>query len=199
MLKEIDVSYAQGNIDWEEVRRGGVSFAMVKVSQGKLLSDASVGPFTDRQFRRNLEGAARAGIAVGVYHYLCAADVPQALAEADFFLNAIRPYREVIRLWAACDAEETRYLPREKRALTGVIHGFLKKVRAAGYAPMLYTNPDFIRYRLGDLSLYDLWLAYWNAPEARALTYNPKIWQYGAGSLGALRQVDMNRGYFTLP
>ena len=198
-MKGIDVSYAQGRVDWEDARRAGIDFAMVKVSQGKLLANPAVGPFVDPRARENLAGAARAGIPVGVYHYLCAGTVEEALAEAEFFLAAVRPYRDRIRLWAACDAEEERYLPRERRALTGVVHAFLKKVRAGGMKPMLYTNPNYLTYRLNDMSLYDLWLAYWGASEARALAYNPKIWQYGADAVGAMRRVDVNRGYFELP
>lgn len=41
-MKGIDVSYAQGRVDWEAARRAGVDFAMVKASQGKLLADAAV-------------------------------------------------------------------------------------------------------------------------------------------------------------
>jgi lysozyme len=198
-LRGIDVSYAQGRVDWRAVARDGVGFAMVKASQGRLLKDASVGPFADPRFAENVRGAAAAGLAVGVYHYLCAGTVEASLDEADFFLETIRPYRREITLWAVCDCEEDKYLPRDGRALTNVVRAFMKKLRFGGFRPMLYSNPNYLRYRFRDLPGYDLWLAYWGATEARALSYAPKIWQYGVCRAGNLARVDGNVGYFTPP
>ena len=66
MRQGIDVSYAQGKINWEMAAADGVKFAMIKSSQGKLLRDASVGPFADAKFEENIKGAHAAGIEVGV-------------------------------------------------------------------------------------------------------------------------------------
>ena len=81
-MNGIDVSYAQGRIDWPGVSAEGIDFAMVKASQGRLLSDPDSGPFADPRFRENVEGAAAAGLSVGVYHYLCAGTAEEAAAEA---------------------------------------------------------------------------------------------------------------------
>lgn len=197
-MKGIDVSYAQGEIDWEAVRADGVEFAMIKASQGKLLRDPSVGPFTDPFFVRNMAGAASVGIPVGVYHYLCAGTLSEARAEAQYFLSVIAPFREQITLWAACDAEEDRYLPSNSLRLRNVVHQFLHRVHIAGYRRMLYTNPNYLQYRFIRPMQYDLWLAYWGTTEARALSYCPKIWQYGVGQVGGMGRVDCNRGYFRL-
>lgn len=197
-MRGIDVSGAQGLIDWQAVRADGVEFAMIKASQGKLLRNPRSGAFTDPYFVRNIEGAAAAGIPVGVYHYLCAGHLLAAHEEAMYFLSVIEPFRDKIPLWAVCDAEEDRFLPKDNRTLTSVVRLFLARLRAAGFRPMLYSNPNYLRYRLGDMSKYDLWLAYWGTTEARALAYNPKIWQYGTGRAGNLSCVDCNRGYFSL-
>lgn len=199
-MKGIDVSYAQGKIDWAAVKAAGVEFAMIKASQGRLLRDADSGPFADPRFEENIEAAHRAGIRIGVYHYLTARDLEEALAEAAFFLSVIAPHRDKITLWAACDAEEEKYLPKDRCALTNSVHGFLRKVAAGGFSPMLYSNPNYLKYKLCDVSQYPLWLAYWGTTEARALTYAPKIWQYGTEYIGGISgRVDVNRGYFPLP
>jgi lysozyme len=57
----IDVSKYQGTIDWEQVRAAGVSFAFIKATEG--------GDRLDDRFRENWEGARRAGIARGAYHF----------------------------------------------------------------------------------------------------------------------------------
>lgn len=199
-MRGIDVSYAQGKIDWAAVRAGGVDFAMIKASQGRLVKNADSGSFADPRFAENIEAASKAGVPVGVYHYLTARNLTETLFEADYFLKTIRPWRDKITLWAACDVEEDTYLPKDRAALTNMVHAFMHKVAHAGYKPMLYANPNYLRYRLDDVSKYPLWLAYWGASEARALGYDPKIWQYGSGYTGGVRtRVDLNNGYFPLP
>lgn len=58
----IDVSDAQGRIDWGAVAGAGIRIAFVKATEGA--------DFTARSFERNRRGAAAAGIAVVPYHYL---------------------------------------------------------------------------------------------------------------------------------
>jgi len=57
----IDVSKYQGTIDWQQVRAAGVSFAFIKATEG--------GDLLDSRFRENWEGARRAGIPRGAYHF----------------------------------------------------------------------------------------------------------------------------------
>lgn len=197
-LNGIDVSYANGRVNWNAVKAAGVDFAMIKASQGKLVANAKSGAFTDPQFAANMKGAAAVGIPVGVYHYLCAETLAEAKAEARYFLSVIEPYRGKIALWAVCDAEEDKYLPKDKATLTEVVNAFLEAVRQGGFHPMLYSNPNYLVYKLGDVSRWDLWLAYWNTPEAQAKMYSPKIWQYGAKAYAGLKNVDVNYGYFDL-
>ncbi len=197
-MRGIDVSYYQGAVDWPRMAAEGIRFAMVKASQGRLLSDPAVGPFPDPRFHENMKGAKAAGIPVGVYHYLTARNEAEASAEAAYFLSLIAPVKRDIALWAVCDAEEDRFLPAEREALAAVIRAFLTPVAAAGFRPMLYSNPNYLTYRLPPME-YDLWLAYWGVSEAQALAYRPKIWQYGIESVGGIGQVDVNRGYFSLP
>jgi lysozyme len=57
----IDVSKYQGQIDWEQVRAAGVSFAFIKATEG--------GDRLDSRFQENWEAARRAGIPRGAYHF----------------------------------------------------------------------------------------------------------------------------------
>lgn len=58
----IDVSDAQGIIDWPAVRAAGILIAFVKASEGQT--------FVARTFERNRGGAAAQGIVVVPYHFL---------------------------------------------------------------------------------------------------------------------------------
>jgi len=197
-IQGIDVSYVQGKINWDLVASQGIKFAIVKASQGKLLKDPSVGPFADPRFLENVKGAKKANIPIGVYHYLCAGNIAEAEKEARFFLKTIEPVRNHISLWSVIDAEEDKYLPSNKQQLTNVILHFAKRIQVSGCKPMLYTNPNYLTYKLGDVSSLPLFLAYWGVSEQSALRYKPLIWQYGIKTINNVK-FDGDIGYFDLP
>ena len=58
----IDVSHYQYDIDWARLaREENISYAYIKASEGESR--------TDESYRRTLEGAKKAGISVGSYHF----------------------------------------------------------------------------------------------------------------------------------
>lgn len=194
MTRGIDVSTFQGKIDWTVVRSSGVDFAMVKATQGRSETQ-SYRDFTDSKFAANITGAHSNGIRCGVYHYLTAKSVAEAIHEAEYFLSVIAPYRACISLYAAVDVE-SKYLPQDKRLLTQIVYAFCSRVEAAGYDPIIYTNLDWMQNRLNDISAYPLWLALWrsknNVPSAEKYP-NLRIWQYGSEVVAGIGgNVDSN-------
>ena len=65
----IDVSEHNGEIDWEEIRRAGIAFAIIRLGWGR--------GHLDRLFYEHINGALAAGLSVGVYYYSYA-DTPKA-------------------------------------------------------------------------------------------------------------------------
>jgi Glycosyl hydrolases family 25 len=57
----VDVSNHQGEIDWSALAGSNVAFAYIKATEG--------GDFRDRRFQLNWDGAKRAGLARGAYHF----------------------------------------------------------------------------------------------------------------------------------
>ncbi len=199
----VDVSVRQGRIDWQRVQKSGVTFAMIKATQGRSESNSALRLFRDARFTENLKNAATAGITCGVYHYLTAATVEEAKQEAAYFLSIIRPHKARITGFAAVDVESDRYLPKDKEALTAIVKAFCDAVAAGGFAPMVYTNPNYLRYRLKDISAYPLWLALWrsktNIPTKKdypSLTY----WQWGSETVSGIKgKTDANLDLRELP
>ncbi len=204
MLKGIDVCTFQGTIEWRVAKLGGVDFAMIKASQGRGETSATehLPAFGDSRFEYNLEHAHAAGIKCGVYHYFTARNVDEVDREAEFFIDRIRPYRGKIDLWAAVDVESEIHLEGlDRHTLTALVKRFMRKVKAAGFKPMLYANPNFLlyRYEKNAFAAEDIWLAQWGVSEPYK-GINPKIWQYGKGrTSGVKTEVDFNYGYFDLP
>lgn len=186
MRRGIDVSVHNGTVDWAAVKSSGIDFAMVKATQGRSVTDRATYKFTDRCFARNITGSAAAGLDVGVYHYLTAQSVGEAMEEAEYFVSVLEPYRSCISLYAAVDVEEDRYLPQDKKLLSQIVHTFCSRLVSAGYDPIVYTNPNYLAYRLNDVSAWPLWLALWRDKTAVPTLEqypNLRIWQWGEESV----------------
>ena len=195
MKRGIDVSTYQGDINWAQVKADGIDFAFIKASQGRSVSNASLRNFTDSKFAQNIVNANRWGIRVGVYHYLTAWNVTEAMQEAEYFLSVIAPYRFFIDLWAAVDVEDSRS-PKDKTLMAQIVNTFCSRVEADGYKPMVYTNPDWLTNKLGNVSHWDLWLALWcnkaNVPTVDKYP-NLHVWQWGSETVDGIRgKVDAN-------
>ena len=86
----IDVSFYQGDIDWQAVADSGVKFAMIRCgyrgsSEGEL--------FVDEKFEQNMQGAIDAGLDVGVYFFSQSTGAIEGAEEALFVLDLIKDYK----------------------------------------------------------------------------------------------------------
>ena len=196
MLKGIDVSTLQGNIDWAKV---SADFAMIKATQGRGEGAVTrlLSRFTDSKFKTNIVNCR---CPAGVYHYFTAQDKAKATAEADYFCSIIEPYRDRIKLWAALDVESFYLDGLGKTELTAIVRTALERIETHGFKPMLYTNPNFLKYRFepGAFNDTDIWLAHWGVSKPY-FAPNLMIWQYGTTRTdGISTVVDANYGYFAV-
>lgn len=199
-MNGIDVYTGQGIIDWRSVATTQ-GFAMIKASQGRGETKATehLRIFTDSKFVRNITEASKTKMKLGVWHWLTARSIAEANYEADYFIDTIAPYRDKISLWAAADVESDRYLgDLGKSDLTAITRAFLDRVQRAGFRSMIYTNPNFIKYRFKKNAFADtdIWLAHYNVAKPMQVP-NLKIWQHSAGRVyGVSTDVDLDIGYF---
>ena len=196
MLKGIDVSTLQGTIDWSRV---SADFAMIKATQGRGEGAATrlLPRFTDSKFKSNIVNAR---CPCGVYHYFTARDKSKALAEIDYYCSIIEPYRKNITLWAALDVESFYLDGLGKTELTAIVRTALERIEVHGFKPMLYTNPNYLRYRFEPHAFdgCDIWLAHYGVSKPYSVP-NLMIWQYGTTRTdGISTAVDANYGYFAV-
>lgn len=199
-MNGIDVYTGQGIIDWRCVALTQ-GFAMIKASQGRGETRATehLRIFTDSKFVRNITEASKTKMKLGVWHWMTARSVAEAYYEADYFIETISPYRDRISLWAAADVESDRYLgDLGKSELTEITRAFLERIQRAGYRSMLYTNPNFLKYRFTKNAFNDtdIWLAHYGVKKPMQVPHL-KIWQHSAGRVpGIGTDVDLDTGYF---
>lgn len=191
IYKGIDISLYQGEPDFAAVRDAGIDFVMFKASQGRT-ADYNA-PFEDPKFRINVDRFARTPgqIYAGSYHYLMARNRDEALAEADFFIKTVKPYRYNLPLWSAVDVEDAT-LPGYAE-LTECVDVFCRHVREEGLRPMVYSSSWWLKNRFGAPAGVPIWEANWSVS---AIPASARMWQRGVGNVaGVAGPVDVNYAY----
>ncbi|MDO4731904.1 MAG: glycoside hydrolase family 25 protein [Bacillota bacterium] len=190
----VDISYFQGNIDWQAVATDGIDFAMVRLGY-RGYSEGGI--FEDEFARANLQGAEEAGLELGAYFFSQAINEEEALEEAEFVLELLEG-RE-LSYPIAFDMEEiddssarTANLSVEQRSK--ITESFCSAIEKAGYQAIIYGNIPWLAGRLDLPSLreYPLWLAqYYERP---LFPYAFSIWQYTESGqvAGISTPVDLN-------
>ena len=200
MKRGIDVSKYQGKIDWAKVKASGVECAIIRAGWGRTN--------TDSYFEKNVKGCIENNIPFGVYWFIYGINENEAIANADKCHSVIAPYRDKIKLKVACDFEYDTDANANKRGVTfdrakrtSMVKAFCERLKALGYEVCVYANPDYLKNKFNDLSMYPLWLAYYGASEKDAMKYNPVMWQYSSkGNVpGISGNVDMNNVYMDVP
>ena len=157
-MKGIDVSKWNGVIDWDEAKKDGVEFAIIREGWGK--KDPKQ---IDKKFYDNYNGAKAAGIYVGVYHYSYADSVEDAVKEAQFCLENIQGLD--LDFPIVFDIEDKEQLKLNNRQRTDIVKAFCSEIEKAGYYAMFYCNLNWLNnylYKDELLPRYDFWLAQWD-------------------------------------
>lgn len=190
MIKGIDVSVWQGIIDWDKVKASGVEFALIRAGYGEKN--------IDRQFARNISECNRVGIPCGVYWFSYAANEQDAVMEAVYCIEAIKPYKIEYPVCFDFEYESAKYATGKgasvtKAFVTALAKAFCREVEKAGYIACVYTNQDYSINMLdmGSISAYSLWYAWYNENRDRD---DIDIWQYSnKGRIdGISGDVDLN-------
>ena len=198
IAKGIDVSKWQGSIDWNAVKASGVEYAIIRVGYRGYGSGALV---EDPYFRQNIQGAAAAGLKVGVYVFSQAITTAEAVEEASMAINAVKGYNLHYPIYFDTEAATTNGSGRADGLGSGqrtdIANAFCQTVRNSGYKAGIYASKSWFMYNLnyGALSHYDIWLAHYTS--ATDFAYRYDMWQYtGTGSCpGVSGAVDLNWAY----
>ena len=178
MKKGIDVSYANGKLDWKKLRSAGIEFAVIRSSFGS--DDPSQ---VDSQFRNNAQGCCDNGIPFMTYHFAYFIDKQRAREEADFAIRLAKEYPQVKAIALDIEEDTQRFasLMGAYPDWTECAEEFMQRIQQAGYKAVLYTNYSFMTYvyDYDKLKKYPLWLASPGASESTARQYdNLFMWQY---------------------
>ena len=190
MLRGIDVSEWQGAIDWDKVKNSGIEFAIIRTGYGRGGNQA------DEYYVRNVKGAKKAGIKVGLYHYSYAESPEDAVKEAEFCLRIID--NEKLDLPIYFDIEDDSISNKnDNETRTQMCINFCSTIEKAGYWAGIYANKNWFDNYLDYDQLkarYTIWLAHYGIDSP---SLDCDIWQYtSSGKVdGISGKVDMNYMY----
>jgi lysozyme len=148
-VRGIDVSYYQGNIDWNQVKGAGVEFAFIRVSDGT--------GFPDPRFATYWAGSRSAGILHGAYQYF--RPEQDVIAQADLLLTNMGMLMHD-DLPPVLDVEATGGLgPAQVAAKVKLWVDYVTP--KIGRAPIIYTGYYFWRDSVGgaNMTASPLWHA----------------------------------------
>ena len=202
VLRGIDVSEHQHEIDWAQVAASGVDYAYVRLGYRGYTEG---GLFEDPYFRANVEGALANGLQVSVYFFSQAISVQEAIEEAEYVLARIRDYNitlPVVYDWEKINGETAARTDNlDFSILNDCAVAFCDTVKNAGYEPAIYFNRHlgYYGYDLSRMTDYDFWFA---LPESSFpnFYYAVDMWQYSFTEQvpGITGETDMNLMFIPL-
>lgn len=199
MTQGIDISTHNGTIDFARAKASGkVDFVMIRAGYGQNN--------IDKMFKRNIEECNRLGIPAGAYWFSYALNEQMAKREAQFCLEAVKPYRLEFPIAFDFEYDSVNYAARQgvtmtKELASKIALAFCNEIEANKYYCLNYTNTDYMnRFFSEEVNRrFGLWLAVWNNN-----SQPPKvcqIWQYSSKGVidGISGNVDVNKAYIDFP
>jgi GH25 family lysozyme M1 (1,4-beta-N-acetylmuramidase) len=138
-LKGLDISDYQRGLSIASLRSQGVQFLILKVGEGRTLTDASFDAFYDE--------ASRNGLPVGAYFYSYATTTELAIRDANRALSLLRG--RSVPLGIYIDVEDPAQLKLRDSELTAVVKAFCDTIRAGGYRPGAYGSDGNLWAKVG--------------------------------------------------
>jgi len=193
----IDVSRWNEEINWNKVKDAGIKYAIIRTGYRGSVTGALV---EDWYFKKNVEGAAAAGIPVGLYFFTQATNEVEAVEEASMVLALCKDYDITYPIFIDTEGAggEGRADALDTRTRTAVCLAFCETIRKAGYETGIYASKNWFKNNIDTSVLMDD-IYIWLAEYGDAVTYDGKyhMWQYTSSGrvLGIEGRVDLNLSF----
>ena len=189
----VDVSYFQGNIDWEKVKNAGCEFAIIRVGYQKGFGK---GIEEDSYFDNNIQGARAQGLDVGFYFYSYAKTTDEAKEQARWVVEKMKKYGlnktnlPICFDWESWEKFEEVGISIYE--LNHVAQVFNTEIENAGFESALYSSTNYMDRIWLDEYAKNVWIASY----VTKTNYMGKyfMWQYtNKGKIDGINgDVDLN-------
>lgn len=192
LVRGVDLSAYQGNIDWKLLADQNIDFAFIKATEGN--------DYVDSNFKTNWEESQKTKIKVGAYHFLSYDTTGKE--QAKNFIDNVPASKNtlppVVDLELYGSYEEN---PLTKEQVKVILDEFLNTLeKNYGVKPIIYTTQRIFKMYIGnDYKDYKVWIVdldnYWpdTLPNGETFTF----WQYSHRGMmngydGDETFIDMN-------
>ena len=200
----IDISAHQGNIDLGALK-SQIDFVIIRVGYGTKGT-------IDTKFTRNADLCRSLGIPVGFYWYSYALDVEGAKKEAQAMINAIAPYKDIVKFGVWFDMEDADGYKKKNgmpsnQTLRQMCAAFCEATENAGYYSGIYASESWFNNQLkgSEVTPYDKWVAQWPTSGGKQTALNTSadkrsdvhLWQFTSQGRfsGYSGNLDTNYAY----
>ena len=153
-MNVIDLSDWNENVDWSRFIDYGIGGVIVKISEGRTLSEL---------FAKNIAGAAARGLKWGVYAFTHAQSTDRAKEEAQTVIDALETLgygAPPLGIWLDLEAPET--INMDPDDVTAICSAFISDCNAAGYECGIYGSYSTLTDCMYPYDLAD-YVPYWVA------------------------------------
>lgn len=193
----IDVSRWNEDINWDKVKEAGIEYAIIRAGYRGSVTGTLV---EDKYFRKNIEGAIKAGIPVGLYFFTQATTEVEAVEEASMVLALCKEYDITYPVFIDTEkaGENGRANELDKKKRTAICQAFCETIRNGGYKAGIYASKNWFENKL-DMNILSDDTYIWLAQYGDEVTYDGKyhMWQYTSSGrvLGIEGRVDLNLSF----
>ena len=192
-MNVIDLSDWNENVDWSRFIDHGIGGVIVKISEGRTLSELH---------GKHIAGAAARGLPWGVYCFSHAQTTERAEEEAAVVIAALETLgygAPLLGIWIDVEAPET--IGQDREDVTAICSAFISTCNAAGYSAGIYASLSTLTdcLNLNDLADYvPTWCAQYD-DECNFYDYFPgrilQGWQFTDAFKIDGRIYDMSEWY----
>lgn len=185
MLKGIDVSEFQGNLDWKKIKEDGVQFAILKF--GNIYDEDE--NYLDSKFEQNYQECLKYNIPVGIYVYNYCNSVNNVKKAMEWVFDKLNGKK--LNLPIYIDMEDNDIQRESKGTLTNICNEFIKLVKTENYNAGVYANLNWFNNYL-EPNKFEKDTSIWVAQYYKECQYEGEydIWQYS--SSGKVEGIDGN-------
>ena len=175
----IDVSEHQGDINWKEVKKSGVEFAILRLGYRGYGKEGKI--ILDKSFEENYKNAKEEGIDLGVYFFSQAINIEEVEQEANFVLENLKEKQldfPIVFDLEKIKNDDARTDNLSQDEINNMTLKFCEIIKDKGYTPCIYGNAKTFTTKM-NLELfnnYDKWYA--DYQEKPLYPYDFNLWQY---------------------
>lgn len=194
VLKGIDVSYHNKDIDWEAVKNSDIDYAVLRCGYGQDYESQD-----DIKWKEYADACMELGIPFGTYLYSYATTVSAAKSEAEHVLRVIKGYPLTYPVYYDMEDAKQEVVSAKRKAQMAQV--FCSTIEAAGYQVGIYANTNWFTTKLTDsyFDSCDKWVAQYND----TCTYDGdyRMWQCTSSGRvdGISTKVDLNFWFDAAP